>query len=172
MLALAMHQPWASLYVRGVKRNETRSWATDHRGPLVIHAAKHLQITHLEPRLLRILEREFGQDWPDKLPRGALIGMVDIVACVVTEAVPLTSWDADDHACGDFSCGRYAWRAENPRPFPTPIPWRGSQTFFRVPLDILPFAPPPAPHPPCLWCGSTGAHAATCALASSRAATA
>lgn len=39
MKALTVHQPWASLIAAGVKRIETRSWSTKHRGPLAIHAA-------------------------------------------------------------------------------------------------------------------------------------
>ncbi|CAE6915106.1 Trip4, partial [Symbiodinium natans] len=35
---LSMHQPWASLLVYGFKRAEGRSWSTDHRGRLWIHA--------------------------------------------------------------------------------------------------------------------------------------
>lgn len=38
-MCLTMHQPWASLLVAGVKRVEGRSWHTDHRGKLWIHAA-------------------------------------------------------------------------------------------------------------------------------------
>ncbi|VDD79629.1 unnamed protein product [Mesocestoides corti] len=36
---LSMHQPWASLLVRGVKIHEGRSWYSAHRGPLWIAAA-------------------------------------------------------------------------------------------------------------------------------------
>lgn len=38
-ICLTMHQPWASLLVAGVKRVEGRSWPTEHRGILWIHAA-------------------------------------------------------------------------------------------------------------------------------------
>ena len=40
MKALTIHQPWASLLARGAKRFETRSWATNYRGPIAIHASK------------------------------------------------------------------------------------------------------------------------------------
>ena len=40
MKAITLHQPWASLIALGVKTIETRSWATKHRGPIAIHAAK------------------------------------------------------------------------------------------------------------------------------------
>lgn len=39
MKALTLWQPSASLIAREVKRIETRSWSTDYRGPLAIHAA-------------------------------------------------------------------------------------------------------------------------------------
>lgn len=39
MKALTIWQPWASLLVSGQKKYETRSWATDYRGPIAIHAA-------------------------------------------------------------------------------------------------------------------------------------
>lgn len=40
MKALTLWQPWASLIALGIKRIETRSWSTNYRGPLAIHAAK------------------------------------------------------------------------------------------------------------------------------------
>lgn len=39
MKVLTLHQPWASLIALGVKTIETRSWSTQYRGPLAIHAA-------------------------------------------------------------------------------------------------------------------------------------
>lgn len=41
MKALTIRQPWASLIAHGVKTIETRSWSTEYRGPLAIHAGKH-----------------------------------------------------------------------------------------------------------------------------------
>jgi len=38
--ALTLWQPWASLLAGGGKMFETRSWKTNYRGPVVIHAAK------------------------------------------------------------------------------------------------------------------------------------
>lgn len=40
MKGLSLWQPWATLVGVGLKRVETRSWATSYRGPLAIHAAK------------------------------------------------------------------------------------------------------------------------------------
>ncbi len=42
MKAITLWQPWASLLACGAKIYETRSWATNYRGPIAIHAAaKH-----------------------------------------------------------------------------------------------------------------------------------
>jgi activating signal cointegrator 1 len=40
MKAITLTQPWATLVAIGAKRIETRSWPTNYRGPLAIHAAK------------------------------------------------------------------------------------------------------------------------------------
>ena len=40
MKAITLWDPWASLIALGEKKVETRSWRTDYRGPLAIHAAK------------------------------------------------------------------------------------------------------------------------------------
>ena len=42
MKAITISQPWAHLIVRGEKRVENRTWPTEHRGPLAIHAGKSL----------------------------------------------------------------------------------------------------------------------------------
>lgn len=38
MYALTIKQPWASAIMAGLKRVENRTWRTDYRGPLAIHA--------------------------------------------------------------------------------------------------------------------------------------
>lgn len=38
--ALSLTRPWTELVVSGVKDVENRSWATSHRGPLIVHGAK------------------------------------------------------------------------------------------------------------------------------------
>ena len=40
MKALSVRQPWAWAIVAGWKPIENRTWATDYRGPLLIHAGR------------------------------------------------------------------------------------------------------------------------------------
>ena len=42
MKAISIRQPWAWLIVHGYKDVENRTWATKHRGPILIHAGKTL----------------------------------------------------------------------------------------------------------------------------------
>ncbi|XP_073922291.1 activating signal cointegrator 1 isoform X2 [Castor canadensis] len=81
---LSVHQPWASLLVRGVKRVEGRSWYTPHRGRLWIAATgkkpspqevSELQATY---RLLHGKDVEFPNDYPS----GCLLGCVDLIDCL------------------------------------------------------------------------------------------
>lgn len=38
--SITVHQPWANLLVMGVKRIESRTWNTNYRGHLWVHASK------------------------------------------------------------------------------------------------------------------------------------
>ncbi|XP_007956975.1 activating signal cointegrator 1 [Orycteropus afer afer] len=81
---LSMHQPWASLLVRGIKRVEGRTWYTPHRGRLWIAATAKKpspqEVSELEAtyRLLRGKGLEFPSDYPS----GCLLGCVDLTDCL------------------------------------------------------------------------------------------
>jgi hypothetical protein len=144
MKAWALWQPWASLWL-GVKLHETRDYSLHHRGWLLVHATKHIE-HELEPQLADIVESEFGPHWGLDLPRGALIGAVNIIACKPTRAVfplghaELTDPDEvrDDFICGNFGAGRFAIeRAPEVKVFRKPIPVRGQQAPFDVPDELV-----------------------------------
>ena len=73
MKALTVCQPWASLIVAGIKDVEDRSWRTDYRGRLVIHAGNHIDHDALDA---------YRHLLDDDLPLEALIGSVTLVDCV------------------------------------------------------------------------------------------
>jgi activating signal cointegrator 1 len=145
MKALSLWQPWASLWCSDRKVHETRHWPTRFRGLLLVHAAKRFEkgFDHDDPLAL-ILRAEFGVGWQTRLPTGALIGAVKIIACKRTEdvtskwapePVPISRWD--DYQCGDFADGRFAFERGQFCRFDRPIPWRGAQGFFEVPDGVL-----------------------------------
>ena len=74
--ALSIRQPWAELIMLGQKTIEARSLRTNIRGRVHVYAS--LGDVHSEDRA-RVV-REYGLDI-DALPRGVLVGTVEIVAC-------------------------------------------------------------------------------------------
>jgi hypothetical protein len=137
MKAISLWQPWASLWCSDAKVHETRHWATSHRGWLIVHAAKR-KIDDPSNRLDNICDSLWGHHWGLELPRGALVGMVNLVGCEPTENMPIGHQSTDDYECGDFARGRYAWRRAAFRVFAEPIQYRGQQGMFEVPDNVLP----------------------------------
>ena len=137
--AISLWQPWASLWVSGIKIHETRHWPTKHRGWLAVHAAKRIEHDGHSQRLNDILDSEFGGHWGMKLPSGAIVGRVFLVDCKPTDSMTFqTEMAKDDYECGNFAPGRFAWEASVFEAFPKPIPYRGAQGMFTVPDEIMP----------------------------------
>lgn len=127
MKCLTLWQPWATLVAISAKRIETRSWSTNYRGPLAIHAAKSKD-GHLNARrnpFLYALTIGGYSEFED-LPFGMVLAVVDLV-----DVLPATDVrnviSRHELAFGDFSDGRYAWLLDSPRRLPGPRPARGKQ---------------------------------------------
>ncbi len=145
MKCISLWQPWASLWLSPRKVHDTRHWSTSHRGWLLVHAAKRFEKKFEADDPLRlILDDEFGGHWAMDLPTGALIGMVEIVACRRTEeiAFPQPIESSDDYQCGDFGDERFGWQRGGYRCFDRPIPYRGAQGIFSVPDNLIPAIEP------------------------------
>ncbi|XP_077375096.1 activating signal cointegrator 1 isoform X1 [Festucalex cinctus] len=84
---LSMHQPWASLLVRGIKRVEGRTWYTSHRGRLWIAAAAKKptpqETGEVEAMYRAIYKKE--PRFPSNYPTGCLLGCVNITDCLSQE---------------------------------------------------------------------------------------
>ena len=76
--ALTLRQPWASLVVAGIKDVETRTWRTNYRGRLGIHAGSGIDREGMN---------EHGRLLTD-YPHGAILGTVELVDCVRDNASP------------------------------------------------------------------------------------
>jgi ASCH domain-containing protein len=98
--ALSIRQPWAWLIVTGYKDLENRSWRTNYRGPLLIHAGRAI-----DPTSLHQIERHYGLRIPaKKLLRGGIIGTVELIDVVKEHRSP---W---------FDGKGFAWVLANPHP--------------------------------------------------------
>lgn len=122
MKCLTVRQPWAWLIVEGSKDVENRSWSTNYRGPLLIHAG--LTVDREDAEFFEHQSAELGLEWPDPLPTGCIIGIVDLVD-VVTE-----------HASEWFD-GPYGWVLANPRCAVDPLPYKGRLGLYDVPDHLL-----------------------------------
>lgn len=135
MKAISLWQPWASLWCSPAKVHETRHWYTATLGWVAVHAAKKLVPLDDDDPLDEICRRTFGMDWPKTLPRGAIVGAVQMVRCARTSDVkPI----GDDLVCGDFGEGRYAWERAAYVALANPVPWVGRHGFFGVDMGKLP----------------------------------
>ena len=111
---LTIKQPWAHLIINGIKRVENRSWKTDYRGLILIHAGQAYDESYQR-------DRTFGVD-PAQLTYGAVIGTADLVDIVTEHSSP-------------FFVGPFGWVLENARPI-EPIPLRGQQRLFNATLTL------------------------------------
>ncbi len=69
-----MWQPWASAIAYGTKRIENRTWPTDHRGLVLIHAGRTLDPNARDAPLARpFLRRPY--------PRGAIVAVARLEGC-------------------------------------------------------------------------------------------
>lgn len=141
MKAISIQQPWAAAILRLGKTVENRTWATRHRGPLLIHAGKSRRwYDSLDPAAWL---RTFGVPLPGvaDLPFGAIVGRVDVIACV--RLAPPGSPAADDElarlvAGSRWASGPWCWVLRNPRAAAVPVPYPGTTMLFEVPDASVP----------------------------------
>lgn len=140
MKALTLHQPWATAVIIGLKRFETRSWLTNHRGPLAIHASQKRTRKQRDlfeewmevPELRMAFEDALDLDF-DCLPFGAVLGTIHLIDVEATDSTFVTPIDRH---LGDFSFGRFAWRLRNASRLHCSIPCRGFQQLWSLPPEI------------------------------------
>lgn len=144
MKQLTLTQPWATLVASGAKRIETRSWRTDYRGPIAIHAAAGLNglgqgAGQIELDYLCSC-KPFAAALagvPRPLPRGMIVAVaeLDLVTSTVYADETLADSDLaapDERAFGNYDAGRFMWLLSNVRPLPLPVRARGMQALVDV----------------------------------------
>ena len=127
MKALTLWQPWATLVAIGAKRIETRSWSTNYRGPLAIHAArttKGHEACFREP--FRSTLEAYGYRVPLNAPHMSIIAICELVEVLPTEEVREVVANRE-LAFGDFADGRFAWLLEDVQRLGIPIRVKGAQ---------------------------------------------
>lgn len=123
--ATSLWQPWATGMATGMKFNETRGFATKHRGDLAIHAAKRWKFDQrmIAANFRRLGELGFG------LPFGAIVAVVRVIDVISTDQVTLTD---REERWGNYAPGRYAWVTTELRPLADPVACVGQQGMWTL----------------------------------------
>jgi len=129
--AITLWQPWATLIALNLKHFETRSWATNYRGPLAIHAAKRkADNSEMNDTIRKCLMSAGYEHYVSDLPYGCVVCTVTLAAVYPTEqATNLPFFAIRERWFGDFTPGRFAWRLDNVLQVAN-APARGSQGFW------------------------------------------
>lgn len=142
MKAISLIQPFATLIMLGYdfKHHETRSWSTTHRGKLAIHASAGRPgwaREAAETPLIKAALAEHGLSF-DTLPRGAVLGTVDVVDMHRITAEFVATLTPMEVAAGDYTpdAGRWAWQLENREPFGAPVACKGALSLWEVPREV------------------------------------
>lgn len=131
MKAITLTQPWATLVALGHKQRETRSWSTNFRGEIAIHAAKGYPA---EAKDFTRYQVSVGLLNGDGLPLGAFVAVADLVDCRRTGCLADLDLTATERSLGDYSHGRFSFGLANIRPI-RPIGARGALSIWDVDPD-------------------------------------
>ena len=140
--ALPLWQPWATLVAVGAKRVETRGYPPRRLG---LHFGQRIAIhaTKRQSELWLCEEQPFREClpcFPKSLPLGAIVAtcVLDRAREITAEsAAALEQRDPREFAFGHYAPGRWAWVLRDVEELPEPVPFRGSQGAFDVPLDLV-----------------------------------
>lgn len=126
MKVLSIREPFATLISLGIKKVETRSWKTNYRGELYIHACGvklEKRITLNDYIMSLIIDKT--------MMFGNIICKCKLVDCVyMTEEYINSIKDTPEYKLGHYEVGRYAWILEDVEII-TPISTKGKLGIWR-----------------------------------------
>ena len=104
MKVITLKQPWATLVAEGIKEYEFRSWKTNYRGKLLIHAGAG--IDKEEMKKFEHLNLEY--------PSKRIIAEVELVDCLfLDESLNKKIIEENNIAYGSKVRTGYAWKLKN-----------------------------------------------------------
>lgn len=119
MKVLSIKEPFATLIKDGVKRYETRSWKTNYRGEIYIHASIGLSTS---------LNKEKGMSYlKSDINLGYILCRCNLVECILMDEdfINYIETETTEKDYGDYRLGRYAWELEVLEVLETPILAKG-----------------------------------------------
>jgi hypothetical protein len=81
---ISIRQPWAHLVASGQKDIENRTWKTNFRGRVLVHASQSLSRRQYDECIAFMAGRGVKVELPAyaDIPKGGIVGEVEIVDCV------------------------------------------------------------------------------------------
>ena len=119
MKVLSIKEPFATLIKDGIKIYETRSWKTNYRGEIYIHASKTLSKSDNVEKALKYLKSEINP--------GYILCRCELVDCIpmTKEFINHIYKDTNEADYGRYSEERYAWEIKVLEVLPNPIKANG-----------------------------------------------
>ena len=107
MKVLSIKEPFASLVMLGIKTIETRSWKTNYRGEIYIHASSTKSKIEQKRRneIFELLPNNY------RFNEGYIICKANLTDCIYMnkEYIDKIRKDKTNFLCGRYEIGRYAW---------------------------------------------------------------
>ena len=113
MKVISIKEPFATLIANGMKNIETRSWKTNYRGELFIHASgKNLAKEFLTNDYVVDLIKDMDMNY------GNIICRCNLVDCVYMDEsfLEYIKQNPTEYNLGEYKQGRYAWVMEDIEP--------------------------------------------------------
>eukprot|EP01065_Artemidia_motanka_P046751 TRINITY_DN7163_c0_g1_i1.p1 TRINITY_DN7163_c0_g1~~TRINITY_DN7163_c0_g1_i1.p1 ORF type:complete len:724 (+),score=260.18 TRINITY_DN7163_c0_g1_i1:75-2246(+) len=129
---LSMHQPWASLLVYGIKRHEGRTWETQHRGRLWIHAAAHEPSDEDIHATENYYRSRGASTFPTHYPTSCLLGCVTVDDCLSSD-----DYERKVPAAEQESQSEWVFLCSNPQLLVLPLPMDGKHKVFQLDRKTL-----------------------------------
>ena len=104
MKVLSIKEPFATLIKDGIKIYETRSWKTNYRGEIYIHASKSLSKSDNVEKALKYLKSDINP--------GYILCKCELLDCIpmTKEFIKYICNETNESDYGKYSEGRYAWK--------------------------------------------------------------
>lgn len=132
MKVLSLTEPYATLIKNGVKTIETRSWKTNYRGILYIHASstKIPEESKNNKQLMQLVNIE-------ELNFGNIICSCELQDCIkmTDDYIEEIKKNKNEYITGEYSRGRYAWILKNIKVLENPIPTKGHLGIWNYELE-------------------------------------
>ncbi len=123
MKVISIIEPWASLIKEQVKFIETRSWKTNYRGKIYIHASLK-KVPKKDERINNLVNLLNDKNFK----YGHIIAEANLVDCIYMDESFLKEIknNKQEYICGEYSLGRYAWILKDIKSLKMPIKAKGN----------------------------------------------